>query len=166
MTIYQPHIVFQVNSTDEWNRQRIEGYGFARVPDTPGYHQLQVQTWRPRASLQSEIYSFFLGGSVRIQKLEEITRTTHGVLDGSGERDIINRFGMETVDAGTILVNMNVATQDIETRKKNRQVLNVVKNIERTETRKHVMAFTLQAEKEKKSRDAEKFANMSDEDVD
>ena len=53
---------------------------------------------------------------------------------------------METVDAGTIRINMNVATQDLETRKENRRILNVVKNIERTETRKHVMEFTLKAE--------------------
>jgi hypothetical protein len=104
-----------------------------------------VQTWRPRASLDSEIYSFFLGGSVRIQKLEELIRTSHGVMDGSGERDIINRFGMESVDAGTICVNLNVATQDIETKNRNRSVVTVIKTLERTETRKHVMAFTLQA---------------------
>ena len=102
-----------------------------------------MQTWRPRASLHSEIYSFFLGGSVRIQKLEELTRTSHSVIDGSGERDIINRFGMATVDAGTIFVNMNVATHDLETRKENRKILNVVKNIERTEKRKVVMEFKL-----------------------
>ena len=38
----RPHIIFQVNSTDEWNRQRIEGYGYIRIPATPGYHQMTV----------------------------------------------------------------------------------------------------------------------------
>lgn len=62
----RPYILMQVNSVDSWNRHRIEGYGFVRLPTTMGYHKITVSTWRPRASLESEIHSFFLGGSVRI----------------------------------------------------------------------------------------------------
>ncbi len=71
----RPYILFQVNSKDSWNRHRIEGYGYLRMPAQPGYHQMEIDCWRPRASLQAEIKGFFLGGSVRIHKLEEITRT-------------------------------------------------------------------------------------------
>ena len=28
----------------------------------PGYHNIEVECWRPRASLDAEIHSFFLGG--------------------------------------------------------------------------------------------------------
>jgi hypothetical protein len=65
----------QVNSVDEWSRHRIEGYSFVRFPTEPGFHEIEVESWRPRASLDSEIHSFFLGGSVRIPKLEELVRT-------------------------------------------------------------------------------------------
>ena len=102
----RPYILLQVNSIDEWNRHRIEGYGFIRMPIDPGYHQLEVQTWRPRASLDSEIHSFFLGGSVRVQKLEELVRTKF--VDSNGIDDIVNRFGLETEDSGSVKVNINI----------------------------------------------------------
>ena len=47
----RPHLLFQVNSVDDWGRHRIEGYGFLRLPIEPGYHELEVETWRPRGSL-------------------------------------------------------------------------------------------------------------------
>ena len=65
----RPYILLQVNSKDSWNRHRIEGYGFVRMPKEAGYHNIEVDCWRPRASLDAEIHSFFLGGSVRIPKL-------------------------------------------------------------------------------------------------
>ena len=68
----RPYLLFQVNSVDSWKRHRIEGYGFLRMPLEPGYHELEIETWRPRGSLSSEIHSFFLGGSIRILKLEEL----------------------------------------------------------------------------------------------
>ena len=71
----RPYLLLQVNSIDAWSRHRVEGYGFVRFPSEPGYHKLEVETWRPRGSLTSEIHSFFLGGSIRIHKLEEIIRT-------------------------------------------------------------------------------------------
>ena len=73
----RPYMLLQVNSVDSWGRHRIEGYGFIRFPAEPGYHKLEVETWRPRGSLGSEIHSFFLGGSIRIHKLEELIRTKY-----------------------------------------------------------------------------------------
>jgi hypothetical protein len=40
-----------------------------------GYHEIEIETWRPRVSIDTEIHQFFLGGSVKIQKLEELVRT-------------------------------------------------------------------------------------------
>jgi Meckel syndrome type 1 protein len=103
---------------DDWQRHRIEGYGFLRIPQEPGFHQLEVQTWRPRGSLYSEIHSFFLGGSIRILKLEELVRVSH--IDENGKDDIVNRFGLETEDGGRIKVQLNVMTQDRLTRQSSR----------------------------------------------
>ena len=47
------------------------------MPQTAGYHKIEVETWRPRGSLTSEIHSFFLGGSMRIHKMEEMVRTNY-----------------------------------------------------------------------------------------
>lgn len=57
-----------------------------------GYHKVDVSTWRPKANIDSEIHSFFLGGSVRVQKLEELVRTKF--VDSNGYDDIVNRFGL------------------------------------------------------------------------
>lgn len=95
-----------MNSVDDWNRHRIEGYGFMRLPLEPGYHELEIDTWRPRGSLSSEIHSFFLGGSIRILKLEELIRTKY--LDENGQAEIVNRFGLETEDSGRIKINLNL----------------------------------------------------------
>ena len=147
MAHHRPYLLMQVNSVDSWNRHRIEGYGFVRFPLEPGYHKLEVSTWRPRASLDSEIHSFFLGGSVRIQKLEELIRTRF--IDSNGYDDIVNRFGLETEDAGQVTVNLNICSQDINTRRARRQAQSMIKEKEKLETRKLVMKYTLALQKEK-----------------
>lgn len=103
----RPYLLLQVNSIDSWGRHRVEGYGFVRFPAEPGYHKLEVETWRPRGSLQSEIHSFFLGGSIRIHKLQELIRTKF--IDEQGMADVVNRFGLETENSGKIRVNLNMA---------------------------------------------------------
>jgi hypothetical protein len=76
------------------------------MPLDPGYHEIEIDTWRPRGSLSSEIHSFFLGGSIRILKLEELIRTKN--LDEHGKSDIVNRFGLETEDSGKVRINLNI----------------------------------------------------------
>ena len=102
----RPYLLLQVNSIDGWGRHRTEGYGFVRLPQTTGYHKVEVETWRPRGSLESEIHSFFLGGSIRIHKLEELVRTRY--IDEQGRSDVVNRFGLETENAGKIKLNLNM----------------------------------------------------------
>ena len=143
----RPYLLLQVNSVDSWNRHRIEGYGFVRFPERPGYHQLEVSTWRPRASLESEIHSFFLGGSVRISKLEELVRTKF--VSSDGVDDIVNRFGLETEDAGKVLVNLNICSQDMHSRRVRRAQAGMKKEQEKLETRKLVMKYTLKMEKDR-----------------
>jgi len=105
-----------------------------------------VQTWRPRGSLYSEIHSFFLGGSIRILKLEELVRVSH--MDENGKDDIVNRFGLETEDGGRIKVQLNVMTQDRLTRQSSRQEHDIVKHKQQIETRNRVMDYKLQQQKE------------------
>ena len=133
--------MFQVNSVDEWGRNRIEGYGFLRLPIEPGYHELEIDTWRPRGSLMSEIHSFFLGGSVRILRLDELIRTRH--FDETGRADIVNRFGLETEDAGRIRINLNICWQSKGYFKQQRMEHNIRKHKELLETRKRVNDFKL-----------------------
>jgi len=158
----RPILLLQVNSTDDWQRHRIEGYGFLRFPSTPGYHQLTVETWRPRASLDTEIHSFFLGGSVRIRKLEELTRTAF--VDSKGRNEIVNRFGLETEDAGRVKINMNLSSQDVRTRKDSRYVRSQVKEQEKLETRRLVMKYSLELQQRTQKRKAAGSPEASDDD--
>jgi hypothetical protein len=32
-----PEVLVQVNSCDTWGRHRIQGYGFLKFPNTPGF---------------------------------------------------------------------------------------------------------------------------------
>lgn len=105
-----------------------------------------MQTWRPRGSLYSEIHSFFLGGSIRILKLEELVRVSH--MDENGKDDIVNRFGLETEDGGRIKVQLNVMTQDRLTRQSSRQEHDIIKHKQQIETRNRVMDYKLQQQKE------------------
>ena len=112
----------------------MEGYGFVRFPAEPGYHKIEVETWRPRGSLQSEIHSFFLGGSIRIHKLEELIRTKF--IDENGKADVVNRFGLETENSGKIRLNLNVCLQDAGSRKLERTKAEMNKEALLLETKK------------------------------
>jgi B9 protein. len=46
---------------DEWDRYRIEGYGFFELPRTAGSHNIEVKTWKPVQSVDDQAHSFFLG---------------------------------------------------------------------------------------------------------
>ena len=89
----------------------------------------------------SEIHSFFLGGSVRIMRLEELVRTRH--FDESGRADIVNRFGLETEDAGRVRVNLNICWQSKTYHRKQRLEHNIRKHKELLETKKRVNDFKL-----------------------
>ena len=138
----RPYLLIQVNSVDSWHRHRIEGYAFVRLPLEPGYHQLETDTWRPRGSIFTEIHSFFLGGSVRILKLEELIRTRH--FDEDGKSDIVNRFGLETEDAGRVKINVNICYQNKSHYRQQRKEYNIVKQKEMLETKRRINEFKLQ----------------------
>ena len=151
----RPYLLLQVNSVDSWGRHRIEGYGFVRFPAEPGYHQLEVETWRPRGSLGSEIHSFFLGGSIRIHKLEELIRTKY--IDEHGKPDVVNRFGLETENSGKVRVNLNMCYQDGVSRKTNRKKMDMDKETLLLETKKQVMAYKLKIKEQLEQKNKDKL---------
>jgi hypothetical protein len=56
-----PTVIIQVNSLDEWDRYRIEGYGFFELPKEAGHHTIKVKTWKPVQSVENQVHTFFLG---------------------------------------------------------------------------------------------------------
>lgn len=140
-TSKRPYLLLQVNSVDSWGRHRVEGYGFVMVPLEAGSHRVEVETWRPRASLASEVHSFFLGGSVRVLRLEELVRTR--LLDEAGRADIVNRFGLETEDAGRVSLSLHVALQSKALLRSQRLLHTHRKHMELLETKKRVNDFKI-----------------------
>jgi hypothetical protein len=49
------------------------------------------------------------------------------ILDDEGKDDIVNRFGLETENAGTIRLNLNMAYQRRADRKMNREMAVLIK---------------------------------------
>lgn len=76
-----------------------------------------------------------------MMRLEELVRTRH--FDESGKADIVNRFGLETEDAGTIKINLNVCWQSKKQMKKQRLEHTIRKHKELLETKKRVNEFKL-----------------------
>ena len=95
-----PEVLVQVNSCDTWNRHRIQGYGFLKIPNTSGFKKIKVRTWRPMESNYNETHSFFLGGSTRIENPWELSDTY--VISEEGEKAPVNRFGLLTRGSGSV----------------------------------------------------------------
>jgi hypothetical protein len=116
----RPHLLFQVNSVDSWNRHRIEGYGSLQFPSEEGYHEFRVQTWKPLGSFYNELHSFFLGGSIRVLELEDIIQGYK--LNEKGEREMIPYDSLpDTEDSGEILIRLNWLSHNYERKKINRE---------------------------------------------
>lgn len=98
--------------------------------------------------MRSEIHSFFLGGSIKILQLEDIISSYH--LDEKGERDIINRFGIETEDSGEILIRVNVISCNQERKKVNRDKYEIQKEYKKQELHKVIMNERIKHIKKKK----------------
>jgi Meckel syndrome type 1 protein len=50
-----PVMIFQINSMDDWERNRVEGYGILEVPHTPGFHELTIRTFKPNDDLYTKV---------------------------------------------------------------------------------------------------------------
>lgn len=104
-----PKLFFQINSIDEWERHRIEGYGFVNIPNFSGNSQIKVPCYKPKEDLSMNIFSYFLGGSRRIPDIKDIAKT-HSV--NENELPVaLNKYGIKTEFTGFITVNVNVSKQ-------------------------------------------------------
>ncbi|XP_072325435.1 tectonic-like complex member MKS1 isoform X2 [Scyliorhinus torazame] len=100
-----PVLYFGVQSCDFWQRYRIEGYGYIRIPDSPGSYTLTCQTWRPILPGTSEMYRFFVGGLLELEDMTYIrTPSTF-----KGER--LSRFGFRTETTGTVTIKFHCMQQ-------------------------------------------------------
>ncbi|OMJ83064.1 hypothetical protein SteCoe_16100 [Stentor coeruleus] len=104
-----PKVSVQVNSADSWGKHKILGYGFLQFPPKPGFYQISVPTCRPVENLYSEVHSFYLGGSVRVEDPWEMAKST--VCNEEGERSTVNRYGFRTQSGGKVNFQLSVVVQ-------------------------------------------------------
>lgn len=100
-----PIMLFNVYSKDWFGRQKLEGYGYFNLPDQSGMHDVEIKTWRPRASISSNMSDFFLGSAARLRDdsfVESATRTSKS----------INKFGLLTESSGKVRIKVQVLVTD------------------------------------------------------
>ena len=104
-----PSVLVQVNSTDSWGRHKILGYGLLEFPHMPGYHKISIPTCRPIENLYSEMHSFYIGGSVRVEDPWALSKSY--VSNELGEKTAVNRYGLSTQSGGEVYFSLNVVVQ-------------------------------------------------------
>merc|ERR1712048_1515942 len=118
-----PTLYFKVSSVDSWQRFRCEGYGYTQLPDVPGSHMLEIDTWRPKGSTrESQLNRFFIGAT------PELDDWTYLKQDRSSDEPIVSRFHFKTETAGTLCVRLNCAFHErVQSEDKELQAARAVK---------------------------------------
>ena len=101
-----PSLLIQVSSKHEFQRHIVEGYGFVKVPTTPGAYEFNVKTWVPKGGIRSEMRNYFIGGAGRLHNLKSIEMPSD-----MGGASFLSKFGFRTESSGTIKVRMNIICQ-------------------------------------------------------
>jgi hypothetical protein len=114
-----PVIIFEVSTTDSWGRYHLEGYSFLELPRKEGHYQLASHFWKPYESLSSQVFSYFLGGAVKVKDIVEIAASSLKM--GEGIDSVMNRFTLKTLTSGKIKLSMNISTQNQYNRLKKNQ---------------------------------------------
>jgi hypothetical protein len=104
-----PKLLIQINSSDSFNRHRIQGYCFLNVPVESGFYQFEVPCYKPKEDNYMKVFSYFLGGSRKIPDLKEIARTCSK--DEKNVDTVLNRYGISTEYVGKVNINLNVVVQ-------------------------------------------------------
>ncbi|GMH49020.1 hypothetical protein TL16_g00424 [Triparma laevis f. inornata] len=100
-----PTLLFQVSSKHAFQRHIIEGYGYVKIPTTPGTYELNVKMWVPRGGIRSEMRNFFVGGAYRLHDLRSIEMPSD-----MGGATFLSKFGFRTEKSGSLKVRINAVT--------------------------------------------------------
>jgi hypothetical protein len=101
-----PSLLIQVSSKHDFQRHIVEGYGFVKLPTTPGTYEMDVKTWVPKGGIRSEMRNYFIGGAYRLRNLKSIEMPSD-----MGGASFLSKFGFRTETSGTIKVRMNIIAQ-------------------------------------------------------
>ncbi len=86
------------DSKEDGAGNRLQGYGFANVPCSPGRHDVTIATWRPVGGLGERMTAFFLGIHPTLVDGTIVDKTREGE----------GRFGLKCETGGLIYVTLDV----------------------------------------------------------
>jgi hypothetical protein len=89
------------------------GYAFVEMPREPGTYELECKAWAPIKDVWTEAYSYFLGGSVIAKDMQGIAMA----YKQDENREVLNRFTLQSRPTGTVKFRINVAHQNLEFKK-------------------------------------------------
>ncbi|XP_065176797.1 B9 domain-containing protein 2-like isoform X1 [Sycon ciliatum] len=96
-----PKIQVEVWSQGLFGQCELSGYGFCHLPTTPGSHQLQCVTWKPRGTARDQLSSFFLGGAAQLKDEGTVVNAAQ-------------RCQLHTVSSGTVQINVSVLLRNFD----------------------------------------------------
>ena len=103
-----PLVLFQVSSVHSFERHRIQGYGYARLPVAAGSKEAEISTWRPAGDFSSQLADFFVGGANRLSDLRYIAHPPASGQQGDPSRTrFLSKFGFLTHSSGKVRVRVH-----------------------------------------------------------
>ena len=105
-TAKRPTLVLKVSSYDRWDRYRVEGYAYVPVEHTPGMRGTRivvVDAWRPKGTVEDQLFRFFLGGAPGL-KDPRYVEMPEGYVPAE---QALSRFGLDTEVGGQLKIRLN-----------------------------------------------------------
>mmetsp|Transcript_71473 Transcript_71473/g.201696 ORF Transcript_71473/g.201696 Transcript_71473/m.201696 type:complete len:346 (-) Transcript_71473:1823-2860(-) len=103
-----PLVLFQVSSVHSFERHRIQGYGYARLPVAAGSKEAEISTWRPAGDFSSQLADFFVGGANRLSDLRYIAHPPASGQQGhASSTRFLSKFGFLTQSSGKVRVRVH-----------------------------------------------------------
>ncbi|CAF0823982.1 unnamed protein product [Didymodactylos carnosus] len=96
-----PKIHLQVWHQDSYGRNELYSYGFCHIPVSPGHHELDVVTWRPKGSLAEELKTQFIGGSSQLKNPDLVSSSSE-------------LYKLRTISMGKVHLRLHVIVRNFD----------------------------------------------------
>jgi len=100
-----PRLYVCINSVDNWQRHRVEGYTHIDIPMTAGMYDLNASAWKPSGTIRESMQDFFIGGAL------QLVNRQHPAPPGSIQSRCLSYHGFEAHTTGEVRVRLNVVVQ-------------------------------------------------------
>ncbi|CAF3883454.1 unnamed protein product [Rotaria sp. Silwood2] len=96
-----PKFHLQVWHQDMYGRNELYSYGFCHVPISPGLHEIDCVTWRPKGTLLEELKTEFIGGSSQLKNPDLVSSSAE-------------LYKLRTVSMGKIHLRLHIIVRNFD----------------------------------------------------